>query len=514
MRRLGPIAVAVLLSACSDDSSLAVISPEGLFAPATLDFGTRVVGVSHELTAEMTNPNVGDLRVRDVRFEPAVDVYAARVGERTLKGAVLTSGARAEVRVLFAPRDEVDYSAQMFVEFTEFAVPLQLTGQGRRVLDAELTVTPDSLAFVGTELGRDIVQPIQIENVGDLTSQIADVRLRSITRPATPDTSSFFITHSGTDEVLKDVTIEAKARLDADVHFSPRMAGALSDSLELVLVTGRSTSVPVSGTGLAAGDLDCAPERIDFGPVTRGAFSDLALLCTAVDGFFTIERIGMVMGTPQQFTITSAPPAGTSIASGNSFEMTLRFDADGLPVTQQGGLEIAAAHGRTKMIELAAEVVPPHPSNTALTVRLQWDTVTTDFDLHLVRDGEEPYDPLNDCFFRVKNPDWGTPTYSEDDPFLDRDDIDGQGPEEVNLAVAREANYDIYVHYYRAPTDIPTDATVEVLFRGQVALVRQSSFPRCGDMWHVARVHFDQGSGSVRVVDTRGDSRPQSRCDE
>lgn len=508
------VLVAVLASSgCADDAALTVISPEGLFDPATLDFGQRVIGITHELTAKMSNPNVGDLLVREVRFEPPVDVYAARLGGRTLRGAVLGSGAREDIRVLFAPRDEVDYAARMLVEFQDFAVPLELSGVGRRVLDANLGIFPGSIAFVRTEVGRDVVQTVEIENVGEVTSQIREVRLKMTAREALPAISPFYVTARGDTEPLRDVTIDAKERIQVDVHFRPKMPVVVEDSLEFVLVTGKSTGLPVSGSGARPGNLSCSPAQVEFGNVTRGQSRDLAVTCTAVDGVFTIAELALQSGTSQHFSITTRPADGASLAEGASATLGVRFDSAGLPADLAGGVTIDAAHGAQVVLPLSATVQPPDPASTALTVRLVWDTVTTDLDLHVVRNGEELYDPLNDCFFRVRNPDWGTPTYAEDDPFLDRDDIDGEGPEEVNLAVARESNYDVHVHYYRSPADIPTKATVQILFRGQVALEEEADFASCGQLWHVANVFVDAGSPSVRIRGAVTDARAQARCE-
>ena len=58
----------------------------------------------------------------------------------------------------------------------------------------------------------------------------------------------------------------------------------------------------------------------------------------------------------------------------------------------------------------------------------------TDIDLHLVRPGGTPFDVSgDDCYYANKNPDWNILNDNTDDPFLDVDDIDGNGPEEINL---------------------------------------------------------------------------------
>src|SRR3970282_1412005 len=94
-------------------------------------------------------------------------------------------------------------------------------------------------------------------------------------------------------------------------------------------------------------------------------------------------------------------------------------------------LEVTDGRGLTGSAEMAFAAVPW----TAMHVSLVWDQAKTDLDIHLVSEGEgasssvEPFD----CYFQNTDPDWGVAGESADDPWIDLDDVDGFGPENVNL---------------------------------------------------------------------------------
>jgi uncharacterized protein YfaP (DUF2135 family) len=150
---------------------------------------------------------------------------------------------------------------------------------------------------------------------------------------------------------------------------------------------------------------------------------------------------------------------------------------------------------------VTGQVLAPPFTQTALTAEMRWSTVGTDVDLHLVRAGGSVFQPSNDCFFDSKNPDWGNPGDQADDPFLDKDDYDGIGPEQINLSIAREPSYEVYVHYYRAPAGLSTTATVTVSLDGVSVGEYARTFASCGQMWFVGTAYFSPPAVASFVVE-------------
>jgi hypothetical protein len=82
------------------------------------------------------------------------------------------------------------------------------------------------------------------------------------------------------------------------------------------------------------------------------------------------------------------------------------------------------------------------------------------------------FDCTTDCHFGNPAPDWGVPTDWVDDPFLDVDDVDGYGPEHINISEPTPGTYRFIVHYYLDAYEdsfsTATNTTVQVLSFGQV----------------------------------------------
>ena len=111
-----------------------------------------------------------------------------------------------------------------------------------------------------------------------------------------------------------------------------------------------------------------------------------------------------------------------------------------------------------------------------LWVEMFWDQID-DMDLHLLAPGGTYDDWSTDCYFSNcvnGGPDWGVLGDSSDDPSLDLDDIDGYGPENINIYNPQaNGSYTVLVHDYTgsAPTDTygPNNVTVNVYLNGTMA---------------------------------------------
>jgi uncharacterized protein YfaP (DUF2135 family) len=104
----------------------------------------------------------------------------------------------------------------------------------------------------------------------------------------------------------------------------------------------------------------------------------------------------------------------------------------------------------------------------AIHIQLVWDSPSTDVDLHLLREnpaGSYTSWSDNDCYYGdCKAPDgldtkW-FPALPDANPTLDVDDLDGYGPENINIDTPADGKYMVAVHFY---SDSQSEGGVAIL---------------------------------------------------
>jgi uncharacterized protein YfaP (DUF2135 family) len=220
-------------------------------------------------------------------------------------------------------------------------------------------------------------------------------------------------------------------------------------------------------------------------------------------------------GSSGLFTVP-APPLGP-VTGGLSFDVV--FAPAGLASSHTASLELVAAHGVVTRVNLGGSVDPPLPGTTDLRALLEWNTPWTDFDLHLLRDGGLLFTEEDDCYFATKNPDWGALGEPGDDPFLDRDDIDGFGPEEASIFRVGDtpALYHLFVqyHHYSRESAPLTAVKLTLQIREQPPLEIERDMSVCGNLWYVGRFRFGSAP-AFEVVNTENNDYQHEageRCD-
>lgn len=98
--------------------------------------------------------------------------------------------------------------------------------------------------------------------------------------------------------------------------------------------------------------------------------------------------------------------------------------------------------------QLQLKAVP----NENLWIELSWEFPGDDMDLHLLQNGAA-FESDGDCYYGNcvteygTRLDWGRAGTS-DNPSLDLDDIDGRGPENINIGEPSDGSYKVVVHDY------------------------------------------------------------------
>ncbi len=190
----------------------------------------------------------------------------------------------------------------------------------------------------------------------------------------------------------------------------------------------------------------------------------------------------------------------------------------GLTVTDASGVQ-APGPDCPAGAQYIVDAVP----DAALHVQLVWHTPDdpdeadvdgSDLDLHLRRAGAR-WGGDGDCFYGNRAPDW-PPSGAVGDPSLDIDDVDGQGPENINVDApsAEAGHYEIGVHAFRLWVDPvgrtrPSEVTVRVYVQGTLSAAWRRTLDAQDSFWAVARAEVAP-DGSLRVVpvDTVFDAPP------
>jgi hypothetical protein len=150
---------------------------------------------------------------------------------------------------------------------------------------------------------------------------------------------------------------------------------------------------------------------------------------------------------------------------------------------------------RTGQCETTVFAVP----RDALHLQLTWDRDRADIDIHLLRASgvTDPWSDSgwfstpNDAFFANGTPEWGLPATSADNPRLDLDDVDGFGPENINIARPASGTYRVGVHYQCDAATGATRATLRVFCNGALAAeFGAAMLAGTGVFWEVATISW------------------------
>lgn len=162
------------------------------------------------------------------------------------------------------------------------------------------------------------------------------------------------------------------------------------------------------------------------------------------------------------------------------------FDNDGMESCgDQAIIHIVARPDEDIHVQLVWDT-PADPDQT--------DTHGTDLDLHFLhplgRWNQAPWD----IFYFNKTNDWGPPG-PEGDPSLDIDDVDGAGPENVNLNGPENLVYSVGVYYYADNGFGPSYGTIRVYIGGvQTYEYRDMFMAGAGTFWNAANISWPSGN--------------------
>ena len=220
--------------------------------------------------------------------------------------------------------------------------------------------------------------------------------------------------------------------------------------------TSSTTTTSTSTTTGLTGPTAICPPNIDTTPLT-----EVTLVGDATDDGVIVAWHWQLLQQPIGSSAAQPLPTNTQTATFTpdvAGEYPLR-----LTVTDDDGLQGSC--------DVLLRAIP----NENLRVELYWNPPEnpndlSDVDLHLLHPAAPAwFDMQLDCYYANCSAaagmvlDWDVPGYVYDNPQLDLDDVDGFGPENINIVAPTVGEaYTIGVHYYDAQGYGPAEAYIKV----------------------------------------------------
>lgn len=463
-----------------------------LVEPLSLSFRGLYVGQTQSQFFQVRNIGDKTHRVTQLAF---VSSGASRAGELSLAAATpalpleLAPGAAQSVEVVYLPTDANADLDQVRVDSTGLRAPVLVNVDAAAdpapvpVID----VQPVSLDFGPIEVAQSRSLGLSIRNIGT-----ADLTL----------TGTITIQPAGTPFSLMGAPASGSVLRPTDlsmlqVVFNPTATGPAPNAD--VVITSNDPArpevrVPLLGRGevTAVPVIFVSPNPLDFGNVPRAVRASRPILVRN-DGTapLVLNLVRLTNDAGGRFLLPAPPAVGTSLAPNQSLNFAVDYLDNGVVATYTGALEIQSnAPTGPVVVPLTAATEPPPPVLTDIAITMTWTTPDTDVDLHLIRPTGTFFDAPTDCCFCNPNPDWGVVGQANDNAFLDRDDIVGPGPENINLSVAETGEYQVVLHYFSDHANGPTSATVEVRLRGTLVATETTMLDN-SERWIAGRINWN-----------------------
>jgi hypothetical protein len=479
----------------------------GGFEDCGVDFGTRDLSVKVTQNIKVTNPSIVELNLFEVNIvgDPSFKVELAP--------DTIPAGQSGDIVISVRPKTETALAATLYIlsdanntNQTEESkslveVPLTVVGVDNGLPDIE--VDPLSCDFGRVPQGGVQVCNVTIKNTGNRGLTLDSVAfvpvgddpdvLFQVPPGSTTETPfAFSANPPGPDD-----EIAGGAEVTLPVRFAPDVLGNFQGKFRILSNDPDEEQIDVPLSGIAVTPPTCVIKiKTINGQEPQGANPAIEPLD---DVILSLED--STPSTPDgsiqrfQWSIGSRP-AGSTVALTNELGETTGFTFDDdLGVDLAGEYTVRAQVfddldvGSVNECEITFEAIP----KDNFLVQLSWDTSTSDIDLHVTKAGTggefcagntsgEVTGPLAsdcgvdlDCNYATcrstssDSPEWdGVSGRGDGDPTLDIDDLEGFGPENINVDVMTPGRYLVSVEGFTLDTPT-TGCTVRIFVYGRLA---------------------------------------------
>lgn len=491
---IGLLALSVAASACNDNK-LANQGPKIEVQPSAIAFDATLPGSTNTKVATVTNHGGSVLTVDDMQIggADAADFQFQATGAGPFPIS-LGPGAWFAVQVTYAPTAAGEHSGTLTVFSNDPVRPSVDVPLTTPSMAPDIDAQPNPLAFGAVTVNQTVTNPIVISNVGAADLHVSGAVLDNGSSPAlTVDASAL------------PATITPGASVNLPVTYHPTSATAAAGSVTISSddPDEATVTVPISGSGTTnpVPDINAVPNVVNFGDVQRQTCSTKTTQVQNVGAAtLNVTGISRAIFTSAEYTWT---PNTFSVAPGQAKTLSVTY----CPVdtgVDLGTLNVASNDPDENPygIGLYGNGTPPPLSQTDIALELTWDKNDTDVDTHFWRPGASYKAIPGDVWYEDLHPDWNAPG-ANDDPFLDYDDIDGYGPENMNYSNSATGVYTIAMFYFGDHNNGPTTATLKVYLNGTLAWQGTHLLVN-HDLWNVGTVNWNHttDSGTFSLTNT------------
>jgi hypothetical protein len=452
--------------------------------PRRLVFTGVYVGQQQTLPFYVRNIGERDHQITELVIESGGTMFTLTA---TATPFVVRPGTAVQVDVTYRPITAATHTDRVRVASTGLSAPayVELEGTAADAPVPVIEVTPAAVPFGQVELGQTRTLGVRITNVGNAPLTMNDVSLTG-----GPYTLVSMIT-AGQVFAPRDSQ-------EVQITFAPTVVGAAPASELLVRSSDPArpeVRVPLSGEGTtrAAPIIRVVPNPVAFGQVPRGTNASRSVTVHN-DGSapLALNQVRLSNDAMGRFTLGMPPAAGTMVAPGGQLQFSVGYLDNGVVASYTGQLQVLSSDPATPTtnVTLTAATEPPPVQATDIALVLNWTNAPADVDLHLVRPGSTMFNNPGDVCFCNPNPDWGMLNVPTDNPFLDRDDLVGPGPENINLTTAETGDYTVIVHYFSDAGGGPAPSTVRINLRGMLVATETRTLTN-NQRWTVGTISWN-----------------------
>lgn len=490
------------------DPEFSVCQDEGV-RECAYDFSEVGIGRPKLFSFAIKNPSQADLIIKSIAIEGSTNFKLEGEAPTIVENNVGAEGKTVTVK--YDPTTETAETARIvIVSDAENLLPgedvvIELTGSGRSLGAPTITVSPAECDFGDVGVNVRAFCDLSIGNDGNQELAVTEIDFTDDT--PTPDVfgpEGFFAIPT---------YIAPGTAVSVRFYAVPNVAAEITGGLVITSTDPAKSTVTVPFRVRGAQ----APTAIARVKSVNGAASSAAspavepLDNVVLSGDQSVGQNGASI-TGYAWEIVEKPPeSSVTLNAPSAMDTGFRFSSasgvvNGLDVAGTFVVRLTVTDSNGAVSQNDARVTLNAVPTEGLHIQLSWSSPENDIDLHLGRSNSPNWCSTDDCYYgncatEITRPNWDGQSGRTGDPSLDIDDLNGFGPENINIEAPVNGSYVIGVHAYGSANFDPTDVTVKIFVGGALADEIHGHLDRQDQFWEAARIDVN-GTTTIVPVDT------------